>query len=147
MRELFKKTWMLVSLLWILLPLGQTVSAQSNPKLDPLIQNVYGRKTISLNGNWSYLLDQLEVGYYNYLRTPDPNGFFKDPAVDNVTAYKEYDFDSAPVMAIPGDWNTWEDRFFFYEGTMWFKHNSFIKRQIIESIFIWEQSIMMQKFI
>ena len=51
MRELFKKTWMLVSLLWILLPLGQTVFAQSNPKLDPLIQNVYGRKTISLNGN------------------------------------------------------------------------------------------------
>lgn len=112
MRELFKKTWMLVSLLWILLPLGQTVFAQSNPKLDPLIQNVYGRKTISLNGNWSYLLDQLEVGYYNYRRTPDPNGFFKDPAVDNVTAYKEYDFDSAPVMAIPGDWNTWEEPFF-----------------------------------
>ena len=37
MRELFKKTWMLVSLLWILLPLGQTVFAQSNPKLDPVL--------------------------------------------------------------------------------------------------------------
>lgn len=128
MRDYLKLTWMFTSLLWMLFPLGQDLCAQSNPKLDPLIQNVYGRKTISLNGSWSYLLDQLEVGYYNYRRTPDPNGFFKDPIVDNVTVYKEYDFDSAPVMSIPGDWNTWEDRFFFYEGTMWFKHKFLYKK-------------------
>lgn len=96
--------------------------AQSNSQLDPLIQQVYGRNTMSLNGNWNYLIDQLEVGYYNYRRTPDPNGFFKDPAVDNVTAYKEYDFDSAPVMKIPSDWNTQNSQLFYYEGTVWFKH-------------------------
>ena len=118
----WKRTVWIVFLLSAFAPFVQFVSAQSNPKLDPLIQHVYGRKTISLNGNWNYLLDQLEVGYYNYRRTPDPNGFFKDPVVDNVTGYKEYDFDSAPVMQIPGDWNTWEDRFLYYEGTMWFKH-------------------------
>ncbi len=101
---------------------GEIVAqAQSNPTLEPLLQNVYARQTVSLNGSWNYLLDQLEVGYYNYRRKPDPNGFFKDTKVDNVSAYKEYDFDSAPVMSIPGDWNTWEDRFLYYEGTMWFK--------------------------
>lgn len=96
--------------------------AQSNSQLNPLIQHVYGRNTMSLNGNWNYLIDQLEVGYYNYRRTPDPNGFFKDPAVDNVIAYKEYDFDSAPVMKIPSDWNTQNSQLFYYEGTVWFKH-------------------------
>lgn len=109
-------------LLSALLPCGEMATAQSNPALDPLIQNVYGRNTTLLNGAWNYLLDQLEVGYYNYRRNPDPNGFFKDPVVDNVTSYKEYDFDSAPAMSIPGDWNTWDDKFFYYEGTMWFKH-------------------------
>lgn len=136
MRDYCITTWVIV-LLWMLCPPLQTVSAQSNPNLDPLIQHVYGRKTILLNGSWNYLLDQLEVGYYNYRRTPDPNGFFKDPAVDNVTAYKEYDFDSAPAMAIPGDWNTWEDRFLYYEGTMWFKHKFLYNKKSDNRVFLY----------
>jgi len=96
-------------------------SNAANEGLEPLIQNVYSRDVQSLNGSWHYLLDQLEVGYYDYRREPTDNGFFKDHQVNNVDSYKEYDFDSAPVMAIPGDWNTWEDRFLHYEGTMWFK--------------------------
>lgn len=97
--------------------------AQVNPDLEPLIQNVYGRQTTLLNGLWHYLVDQLEVGYYDYRRVPTENGFFKDPVVNDHEGFKEYDFNSAPVMSIPGDWNTWEDRFFHYEGTMWFKRD------------------------
>ena len=33
----------------------------------------------------------------------------------------EYDFDKAPEMEIPSDWNTKDERLFFYEGTIWFK--------------------------
>ena len=124
----WKNTQMFAFCLWMMCLAVQTVAAQADLKLAPLIQNVYGRKTVSLNGNWNYLLDQLEVGYYDYRRSPAPNGFFKDPVVNNVTSYKEYDFDSAPVMAIPGDWNTWDDRFFYYEGTMWFKHKFLYKK-------------------
>lgn len=100
-----------------------TANAQSNPQLQPLIQNVYGRNIQKLNGNWHYLLDMLETGYYDYRRQPTDNGFFKDSKVDDRKGFKEYDFDSAPTMAIPGDWNTWEDRFLHYEGTMWFKRD------------------------
>lgn len=104
--------------------LGSVVGlhAENGPS-EPLIQNVYSREITLLNGSWHYLLDQLEVGYYDYRRQPTDNGFFKDHQVDNVNSYKEYDFDSAPVMAIPGDWNTWEDRYLYYEGTMWFKRD------------------------
>ena len=97
------------------------VSAQSNPNLEPLIQNVYNRQVQMLNGYWHYLVDILETGYYDYRRVPTDNGFFKDLVVNDHEGFKEYDFDSAPCMEIPGDWNTWEDRFFNYEGTMWFK--------------------------
>lgn len=99
-----------------LLAYGQTTKG-----LDPLVQNVYDRDRISLNGYWSYVADPLETGYYDYRRRPTPDGFFKDHQVDNIKMFKEYDFATAPVMGIPGDWNTHDDNLFLYEGTIWFK--------------------------
>lgn len=95
--------------------------AQTTKGLDPLVQNVYERQRISLNGYWNYLVDPLETGYYDYRRKPTGDGFFKDHQVDNIKTYKEYDFDLAPVMPIPGDWNTFDDNLFLYEGTLWFR--------------------------
>jgi beta-glucuronidase len=95
--------------------------AQTAPGSDPLIQHVYNRKHIVLNSYWNYIADPLETGYYDYRRRPSSDGFFKDHDVDNINAFKEYDFDSSPVMGIPGDWNTQSDKLFLYEGTLWFK--------------------------
>ena len=39
----------------------------------------------------------------------------------------EYDFDKSPTMQIPGDWNTQDERLFFYEGTVWFKKSFNVK--------------------
>lgn len=99
-----------------ILAFGQTTKG-----LDPLVQNVYNRQRVSLNGYWNYIVDPLETGYYDYRRRPTPDGFFKDHEVDNVKTWKEYDFDTAPVMGIPGDWNTQSDNLFLYEGTIWFR--------------------------
>ena len=98
-----------------------TLSAQETPGSTPLIQNIYARETQSLNGYWNYLMDQQEIGYYNYRNLPSEDGFFKDVQVDNVTTWKEYDFDSAPVMRVPGDWNTQKPELYNYEGTLWYK--------------------------
>lgn len=112
-----KRSFLLLSILAV----AGICSAQTTQGLDPLIQNVYGRDVQSLNGYWNYTVDPLETGYYDYRRRPDPNGFFKDIAVDNVKTYKEYDFDASPVMRIPGDWNTFDDNLFLYDGTIWFR--------------------------
>jgi beta-glucuronidase len=112
------KRLLLVGILLCSLPVfGQTATG-----LAPLIQNVYNRERIMLNGYWNYFADPLETGYYDYRRRPSPDGFFKDQQVDNVKTWKEYDFDTAPVMGIPGDWNTHDDNLFLYEGTIWFRH-------------------------
>ncbi|MDR1682850.1 MAG: beta galactosidase jelly roll domain-containing protein, partial [Candidatus Symbiothrix sp.] len=95
--------------------------AQTAQGLNPLIQQVYNRTNISLNGYWNYFSDPLETGYYDYRRRPTPDGFFKDHEADNIKTFKEYDFNSSPVMSIPGDWNTHSDNLFLYEGTIWFK--------------------------
>jgi len=109
----------------LLVLLGLTFTTgfgQETKTLIPLIQNVYGRDHQILNGYWHYLVDPLETGYYDYRRNPTPTGFFMDQKTDNVNTFKEYDFDSAPVMPIPGDWNTQNAELFNYEGTLWFKH-------------------------
>ena len=112
-----KKILILAALLSASLAYGQRTEG-----LDPLIQHVYGREIRSLNGYWNYFADPLETGYYDYRRRPDPNGFFKDKQVDNVTTWKEYDFDLSPVMAVPGDWNTQVYQLFHYEGMVWLRH-------------------------
>ena len=45
-----------------------TVSA----KEVPLIQNVQAYESLSLNGEWNYIVDVQEEGYYDYRMNPTP---------------------------------------------------------------------------
>jgi len=33
----------------------------------------------------------------------------------------EYNFDTAPKLKVPGDWNTQEEKLYYYEGTVWYQ--------------------------
>ena len=87
----------------------------------PLIQNVNAYETMSLNGEWNYIVDVQEEGYYDYRMKPMEWGFFQNAKPQKPEDLIEYDFDKSPKMQIPGDWNTQDERLFFYEGTVWFK--------------------------
>ena len=87
----------------------------------PQIANVLNREKISLNGDWNYIVDVQEEGYYDYRMNPTPWGFFLNAKPQKPEDLVEYDFDLAPAMQIPSDWNTKDERLFFYEGTVWFK--------------------------
>ena len=87
----------------------------------PQVANVMGRQTMSLCGEWNYIVDVQEEGYYDYRMKPTPWGFFQNAKPQKPEDLIEYDFDKAPVMQVPGDWNTQDERLFFYEGTVWFK--------------------------
>ena len=86
-----------------------------------LIQNVNAYETMSLNGEWNYIVDVQEEGYYDYRMKPMQWGFFQNAKPQRPEDLIEYDFDKSPKMRIPGDWNTQDERLFFYEGTVWFK--------------------------
>lgn len=61
---------------------------------------------------------------------PTPWGFFLNAKPQRPEDLVEYDFDLAPTMAIPSDWNTKDERLFFYEGTVWFKKSfDYTKKQ------------------
>ena len=101
--------------------LGGALMASAQETAMPLIQNVQAYEAMSLNGEWNYIVDVQEEGYYDYRMNPMRNGFFINAKPKRPEDLIEYDFDKSDVMQIPSDWNTKDQRLFFYEGTVWFK--------------------------
>ena len=87
----------------------------------PQVTNVLSRESMSLNGQWHYIVDVQEEGYYDYRMNPTRWGFFRNAKPQRPEDLIEYDFDKSPTMQVPGDWNTQDEKLFFYEGTVWFK--------------------------
>ena len=95
----------------------------------PQVANVLNRQTSSLNGDWHYLVDVQEEGYYNYRMKPFDSGFMLNAKPQKPEDLIEYDFDAAPTMRVPGDWNTQDERLFFYEGTVWLQRYFEVKSE------------------
>jgi beta-glucuronidase len=94
----------------------------------PLVTNVFARNNINLNGKWNYVVDPLENGYYDYRLMPfQTNGFFENKTF-KTSELQEYNLNTSATMDIPSDWNTKDDRLFFYEGTVWFKKDFVYKK-------------------
>lgn len=95
----------------------------------PLVTNIYARQSINLNGKWNYVIDPLENGYYDYrLRPFSENGFFENKKPSDPNDLVEYNLDTSPLMDIPSDWNSKDERLFVYEGTVWFKKDFTVKK-------------------
>ena len=104
-----------------LLAFGCLLTASADERELPLIQNVQAYESVSLNGDWNYIVDVQEEGYYDYRMNPTRWGFFQNAKPPRPEDLIEYDFDKSPTMHIPSDWNTQDERLFFYDGTVWFK--------------------------
>ena len=77
----------------------------------PQVANVLNRQTTSLNGDWHYIVDVQEEGYFNYRMKPFDTGFMLNAKPQRPEDLIEYDFDATPTMHVPGDWNTQDERF------------------------------------
>jgi beta-glucuronidase len=86
-----------------------------------VLQNVYSRQVCSLNGVWNTIVDPFDNGYYDYRMNVSKNGFFRNEKAKTKSDLVEYNFDTAPLMNVPGDWNTQDDKLFLYEGSVWYK--------------------------
>lgn len=95
-----------------------------------LLINAYNRPSTSLNGNWHYIVDPYENGYYNYRYepfdqqdNPSPNAYFTNTKAKSPSDLIEYDFDLSDTIQVPGDWNTQKEKLYYYEGTIWYKRS------------------------
>lgn len=98
-----------------------TSTALTNENLHPLITNVPNRDVVSLEGQWDYIVDRYEVGYYDYRLQPSEWGFFRDQKPQDKSDLVEYSFEKSDKMFVPRDWNTSDDELKYYEGTVWFR--------------------------
>jgi len=107
----------------IAVPVGLPATA-SLPAPATLIQNVFARKTQSLNGAWRAIVDPYENGYYDYRYEPRRSeAYFANEKPSSKSDRLEYDFDRSDTLAVPGDWNSQRRELFLYEGTVWYKTN------------------------
>jgi beta-glucuronidase len=104
------------------------VQLQSATAQESLVINTYNREGYSLNGAWNYIIDPYENGYYNYRsqpfdqqENPPKSAFFLNSKQQDKSELLEYDFDTSPTLNVPGDWNTQDEKFLYYEGTVWYK--------------------------
>ncbi len=73
-----------------------------------------GRKRALLNGKWQYAVDQYDTCLRQHWfeeRRFDENGY---------TLPLDYSFDEWPVMQLPCCWNTLDEKFLLYDGSMVF---------------------------
>ncbi|HEV7782849.1 MAG TPA: glycoside hydrolase family 2 TIM barrel-domain containing protein [Chitinophagaceae bacterium] len=107
----------------LLLLAAITVPAQD----DQLITNIPGRKTISLNGAWQYIIDPYETGFYNYRyeerQQGDPEAYWNTDIPKNKSERKEHGYNNSRTLRVPGDWNSQDKKFLYYEGTVWYKRS------------------------
>ena len=107
------------SLLVILLLSAKSYSQQ------PLISNIASRSIISLNGKWQYIIDPYETGFRNYRwderNENDREAYWNTDVPENKTDRKEHGYDDKYSLNVPGDWNSQDAKFLYYEGTVWYK--------------------------
>lgn len=118
--------------------LAKSLAADEPPGPDPLVTNVDGRRTTSLDGRWRTIVDPFERGYYDYRYQPRDDGFFLDRKPQDETERVEYSFDTSPTLLVPGDWNTQRESLLLYEGTVWYRRTFDDPRQDTSSrLFVW----------
>ncbi len=114
-----------------------------------LLINVYNRTITSLNGEWNYIVDPYENGYYNYRyqpydqqKNPGKGAYFLNAKPENKTELIEYDFDKSGIINVPGDWNTQKENLFYYEGTVWYKKSfDYIKKKNSNRVFLYFDAV------
>ncbi|MFI3289970.1 MAG: glycoside hydrolase family 2 TIM barrel-domain containing protein [Rikenellaceae bacterium] len=79
------------------------------------MQNVMGRQRESLNGKWYAITDQMDIGLKQKWGAPT--------TARNTEKLRELYFEGGMTLDVPGDWNSQNPEFVYYEAPMWYKRN------------------------
>lgn len=117
-----KTGYSLAGVFFLLMLLGLKAGAQ-----EPLITNINSRNISSLNGEWQYIVDPYETGFYNYRWAEraenDPEAYWNSDVPENKLDKKEHGYHPKYTLRVPGDWNSQDPKFLYYEGTVWYKRS------------------------
>lgn len=83
----------------------------------PILQHIDGRAIQSLNGTWNALVEPTVFSMNDILHFAERN--YQGRPEELV----EVDLENGLTLQVPGDWNTQDDRLFFYNGKVWYKRD------------------------
>jgi beta-glucuronidase len=120
-----------------MLLIGQLTYAQLN-----LLTDIPNRNTISLDGKWAYIVDPYETGFYDYrykeMNENSPSAYWNSDKPKNKSDLKEFGYSDKYTLKVPGDWNSQEQKFLYYEGTVWYEKSfDYQKRNPSDRLFIY----------
>lgn len=98
----------------------------------PLITNIPNRSLISLNSKWQYIVDPYETGFYDYRwkerNIKDREAYWSSDVPENKSDRKEHGYNDKYTLNVPGDWNSQDPKFLYYEGSVWYKKSFDFKK-------------------
>jgi len=117
-----------------------------------LLVNAYNRASFSLNGEWKYIVDPYETGFYSFHSVqydksdyPGVAAYYTNSKPKTKSDLIEYDFDLSDSIRVPGDWNSQKEKLFYYEGTVWYKKSfGYAKTQITNRVFVYFDAVNYQ---
>lgn len=86
-----------------------------------LLVNPYARDGISLDGVWSAIIDQFDIGAKKKL--------WLDREVSDKSEILEYSWNGGLTLNVPGDWNHQDPGLWWYEGTVWYARHFQAERE------------------
>jgi len=95
----------------------------------PLLGNIPGRTTVSLDGAWHVIVDPYETGLHAR--------FYENATAESGGGPIEYNFRASETLNVPGDWNTQKEKLFFYEGPVWYGRSFSYKRREHKRVFVY----------
>ena len=100
-------------------------SLQESPEVPcaPLIGNIDGRHARSLNGTWNALIEPTIFSLNDLFHFAERD-YQAQPG-----ELVEVNLENGQTLRVPGDWNTQEERLFFYNGKVWYKRDIHIDKQ------------------
>lgn len=112
---------------------------------ETIMTNAFNRESTSINGEWKYIVDPYENGFYNYRyeafenqSNPGKGAYFTNAKREGKSDLVEYNFDKMEDLQVPGDWNTQKEKLFYYEGTVWYKKSfDYLKTNENNRVFVY----------
>jgi beta-glucuronidase len=95
----------------------------------PPTQNAGARDGLSLDGDWHIIVDPYENGFFDHRYEEKDDGYFLNRKADGPSDLVEYDFSASPTLSVPGDWNSQDEKLFWYEGTIWYERDFDIQKR------------------
>lgn len=96
----------------------------------PVLGNLEGRSTQSLNGTWNALIDPSVFSMNDLFHYLERN------ARPEPSELMEASIENGLSLQVPGDWNSQDDRLFFYTGKVWYKRDFYVKKEANKRYFL-----------